>query len=77
MFLSVWEHTSKLARLQRWHSGNRVAIALSLWGCSQETPTTGEITPQKPGTVSVLGTISGEQQAQLEAALVPFEEDRH
>ena len=36
--------------------------------------TEGQAVESRPGTVTVLGAISGEQQAQLEAALQPFEE---
>ena len=51
------------------------AIALSLTACAPEDTTEEQADESPPGTVSVLGVITGEQQAQLEAALAPFEEE--
>lgn len=74
MPFSIWEYSAKLARFNLGSLGSGFAVMLSLLGCSQETTSTaGQAAPPKLGTVSVLGAISGEQQAQLEAALVPFE----
>jgi len=76
MFLSIWEYASKLFQLKATKLGVGLVMMLSLLGCAQGTTTTVEqATAKRPGTVSVIGAISGEQQAQLEAALVPFEEE--
>lgn len=56
-------------------TGTVAAIACLLSACAaEETTDTSESIEDRPGTVTVLGAISGEQQAQLEAALEPFEE---
>ena len=54
-----------------------LAIALPLSGCTKNTATDTEekAVVDVPGTVSVLGAIGGDQQAQLEAALEPFEQE--
>lgn len=56
--------------------GMSLVFGLSLSSCTGSGSQT-ETGPQssKPGTVSVLGTITGEQQRLLEAALAPFEEE--
>ncbi|CAN5685630.1 ABC transporter substrate-binding protein [soil metagenome] len=54
-----------------------LAIALPLASCSQPSETDPSETSQPAGsnTVSVLGVIVGDQQAKLEEALKPFEEE--
>ncbi len=55
-----------------------LAIALPLSGCSQPSATEAETETTQPSgsnTVSILGVIVGEQQARLEAALKPFEDE--
>ena len=54
-----------------------LAIALPLSSCIKDTATDAEekAVVDTPGTVTVLGVITGEQQTQLEAALEPFEQE--
>ena len=74
-----------LQRLLRAASGRRKlalalgvtgAIALPLTGCSPSSETDTEASqPAGDNTVTILGVIVGEQQARLEEALAPFEEE--
>lgn len=74
MFYLSWRSLSAIGWVRKIAFG--LAIALPLFGCSQPAePDVEASQPTGSKTVSVLGVIVGDQQAKLEAALAPFEEE--
>ncbi len=74
MFVGLIIMVSRLSRASRLTLG--LAISLALYSCRQQPETAGTEETQSSGnTVSILGVIVGDQQAKLEAALKPFEEE--
>ena len=82
MFLSLLASCLKKSPIKAVGLGMGLSVLIPLVGCDgrstvvpDEAAQSAQASTSGSGTVSVLGNISGDQQAQLEAALLPFEEE--